>query len=141
MIPRCSFGREVWLMNILHVFDRRPETSFLWFTSPWKTFKHIVWKRYKWYFIGGIIALLFIVFIVLFIYSVPVRIYVLLKLIIYYLALQNEIPIQLLLLWVISKHLQCHLTLIFVKSGLLVQVFIKIGAMPYRFDIPLEPVG
>merc|ERR1719244_843369 len=35
---------------------QRPETSFLWFTSPWKTFKHIVWKRYKWWFIIGIIV-------------------------------------------------------------------------------------
>jgi len=49
----------------------RPETSFLWFTSPWKTLKHIIWKNYKWYFIGGIILLLLVVFIVLFIYSVP----------------------------------------------------------------------
>ena len=54
------------------MFSRRPETSFLWFTSPWKTFKYIVWKNYKWYFIGGLLILLLIVFIVLFIYSVPV---------------------------------------------------------------------
>jgi hypothetical protein len=50
---------------------KRPETSFLWFTSPWKTLKHIIWKQYKWYFIGGIILLLLIAFIILFIYSVP----------------------------------------------------------------------
>ncbi|CAD5119914.1 DgyrCDS8495 [Dimorphilus gyrociliatus] len=26
----------------------RPATSFLWFTSPWKSLKHIIWKSYKW---------------------------------------------------------------------------------------------
>ena len=29
----------------------RPATSFFWFTSPWKSFKYIVWKHYKWYII------------------------------------------------------------------------------------------
>ncbi|KAK6186023.1 hypothetical protein SNE40_008141 [Patella caerulea] len=50
---------------------KRPETSFLWFTSPWKTFKFIVWKRYKWYFIGGILFLIFIALVVLFVYAFP----------------------------------------------------------------------
>ncbi|KAK2145131.1 hypothetical protein LSH36_700g01069 [Paralvinella palmiformis] len=49
----------------------RPDTSFLWFTSPWKTMKHIVWHNYKWYFITGIIILFIIIFIILFIYSMP----------------------------------------------------------------------
>jgi len=49
----------------------RPETSFLWFTSPWKTFKYIVWKNYKWYFITFIILLFLVVFVILFIYAVP----------------------------------------------------------------------
>jgi len=50
---------------------QRPETSFLWFTSPWKTFKHIVWKRYKWWFIIGVLLILLILFIALFIYYTP----------------------------------------------------------------------
>jgi len=50
---------------------KRPETSFLWFTSPWKTFKYIVWKRYKWYFIIGILLILLVAFVVLFFYSIP----------------------------------------------------------------------
>ena len=50
---------------------KRPETSFLWFTSPWKTFKHIIWRRYKWWFIIGLILIFFIIFILLFIYYMP----------------------------------------------------------------------
>ena len=50
---------------------RRPETSFLWFTSPWKTLKFIIWHNYKWYIIGFLLTLILIAFIILFIYSVP----------------------------------------------------------------------
>ena len=50
---------------------KRPETSFLWFTSPWKTLKHIIWKRYKWVFIIGVIVVLLVLFLALFIYSLP----------------------------------------------------------------------
>jgi hypothetical protein len=50
---------------------KRPETSFLWFTSPWKTLKFIIWHNYKWYIIGFFLAIILIAFIVLFIYSVP----------------------------------------------------------------------
>ncbi|XP_022096608.1 dysferlin-like isoform X4 [Acanthaster planci] len=50
---------------------KRPETSFLWFTSPWKTLKFIIWHNYKWYIIGFLLAIILIAFVVLFIYSVP----------------------------------------------------------------------
>ena len=50
----------------------RPATSFLWFTSPWKTFKHIIWRHYKWYIIGSIVVLLLVVIIAIFIYTSPV---------------------------------------------------------------------
>ncbi|CAL8096634.1 unnamed protein product [Calicophoron daubneyi] len=50
---------------------KRPETSFLWITSPWKTFKFIIWKRCKWVFIGIIIAILLGLLIALFIYAIP----------------------------------------------------------------------
>ncbi|THD28228.1 Myoferlin [Fasciola hepatica] len=49
----------------------RPETSFLWFTSPWKTFKFIIWKKCKWIFIGILIAVLLGLLIALFIYAIP----------------------------------------------------------------------
>ena len=50
----------------------RPATSFLWFTSPWKTFKFIIWKYYKWHIIGTIVVILLIVVIIIFIYTAPV---------------------------------------------------------------------
>ena len=50
----------------------RPATSFLWFTSPWKTFKHIIWRHYKWYIIGSIVVLFLVVIIAIFIYTSPV---------------------------------------------------------------------
>ena len=50
----------------------RPATSFLWFTSPWKTFKFIIWKYYKWHIIGTIVVILLIVVIIIFVYTAPV---------------------------------------------------------------------
>eukprot|EP00051_Salpingoeca_urceolata_P011456 m.141941 g.141941 ORF g.141941 m.141941 type:complete len:2152 (+) comp17129_c0_seq1:436-6891(+) len=49
----------------------RPATSFFWLTSPWKTFRYIIWGRYKWYFIVGLIVAVVIAFIVLLMYNVP----------------------------------------------------------------------
>lgn len=64
-------GQEEPNMNPHLDPPKRPETSFLWFTSPWKTFKFIIWRRYKWWFIGFLIVLLLIILIALFIYSFP----------------------------------------------------------------------
>ena len=50
----------------------RPVTSFLWLTSPWKTFRYIIWKNYKWYIILAFIIILLIVTIVVFVYTAPV---------------------------------------------------------------------
>ena len=50
----------------------RPATSFLWFTSPLKTFKHIIWKHYKWHIIGTIVIILLVILLVIFIYTAPV---------------------------------------------------------------------
>uniref|UniRef100_A0A1I8INS1 Ferlin_C domain-containing protein n=1 Tax=Macrostomum lignano TaxID=282301 RepID=A0A1I8INS1_9PLAT len=55
----------------LFTSPRRPETSFLWFTSPWKTFKHIVWKNYKWYILGAFLVVIFGLLLAMFIYAVP----------------------------------------------------------------------
>ena len=51
---------------------RRPETSFLWFTSPWKTIKLLVWDNYKWKCLCLLILLLIILFLFLAIYRIPV---------------------------------------------------------------------
>lgn len=50
----------------------RPATSFLWFTSPWKTFKFIIWKYYKWHIIGTIVVILLVIIIIIFVYTAPV---------------------------------------------------------------------
>ena len=50
----------------------RPATSFLWFTSPLKTFKHIIWKHYKWNIVWGVAIILLVIFLVIIIYTAPV---------------------------------------------------------------------
>ncbi|XP_057307144.1 myoferlin-like [Hydractinia symbiolongicarpus] len=64
-------GREEPNMHPKLEEPNRPDTSFLWFTSPWKTLKYIIWRNYKWYIIGFLIFLIVLAFIVLFLYSVP----------------------------------------------------------------------
>ncbi|BFY97443.1 hypothetical protein BsWGS_00482 [Bradybaena similaris] len=50
---------------------KRPETSFLWFTSPWKTLKFVIWRNYRCLIITTLIVLLLLLLIGLFIYSFP----------------------------------------------------------------------
>uniref|UniRef100_A0A8C8EFE9 Dysferlin n=1 Tax=Otus sunia TaxID=257818 RepID=A0A8C8EFE9_9STRI len=44
----AGMGRDEPNMNPRLEDPKRPETSFLWFTSPYKTLKYILWRRYKW---------------------------------------------------------------------------------------------
>ncbi|KAM5141597.1 myoferlin isoform 3-T3 [Mantella aurantiaca] len=64
-------GRDEPNMNPKLDPPNRPETSFLWFTNPCKTLKFIVWRRFKWIFIGIIVLLLIILFLGIFLYSLP----------------------------------------------------------------------
>lgn len=50
---------------------KRPETSFMWFTSPWKTFKYIVWKNYKWKLLIALLIIFLVILVLLFIYAFP----------------------------------------------------------------------
>ncbi|ESN98172.1 hypothetical protein HELRODRAFT_177417 [Helobdella robusta] len=50
---------------------KRPETSFFWFTSPWKAFKFIIWKKFKWYFITILVVFFIGLFLFLFFYALP----------------------------------------------------------------------
>lgn len=52
-------------------FLSRPDTSFSWFVNPFKCLYHLIWRNYKKYIIIGIILLILIVFLVLFIYTLP----------------------------------------------------------------------
>ncbi|CAF0934963.1 unnamed protein product [Rotaria sordida] len=50
---------------------QRPETSFLWFSSPFRTFKNIIWRKSKWYIIGILLLICFIIFLLLFLWAMP----------------------------------------------------------------------
>jgi len=52
----------------------RPQTSFNWFTNPWMVIKIMIWGRYKWKIIGGLLSLLGIAFLALLIYESPAAI-------------------------------------------------------------------
>ncbi|XP_070210966.1 myoferlin-like isoform X3 [Littorina saxatilis] len=67
----AGLGREEPNANPTLEPPKRPETSFLWFTSPFKTLKFIIWRNYKWVIIGFIVLLFFLLLIALFIYSFP----------------------------------------------------------------------
>uniref|UniRef100_A0A8B9PML9 Dysferlin n=1 Tax=Apteryx owenii TaxID=8824 RepID=A0A8B9PML9_APTOW len=59
-----------WKNN--HQDTERPETSFLWFTSPYKTLKYILWRRYKWVVILAIVLFVLLLFLGIFVYAFPV---------------------------------------------------------------------
>ncbi|NWR17669.1 MYOF protein, partial [Emberiza fucata] len=66
-------GRDEPNMNPKLDLPNRPDTSFLWFTNPCKTMKFIVWRRFKWLFLGLIILLILLLFVAVLLYSLPVR--------------------------------------------------------------------
>jgi len=49
----------------------RPKNSFLWFTSPWKTFRYVVWKNFKWTIILSIVLVIFTIFFLLILWALP----------------------------------------------------------------------
>uniref|UniRef100_A0A7N6BMJ5 C2 domain-containing protein n=1 Tax=Anabas testudineus TaxID=64144 RepID=A0A7N6BMJ5_ANATE len=66
-------GRDEPNMNPKLDLPNRPDTSFFWFTNPCKTMKFIVWRRFRWIFIGVVLLLLVILFLGILFYSLPVR--------------------------------------------------------------------
>ncbi|XP_072247032.1 myoferlin [Leuresthes tenuis] len=64
-------GRDEPNMNPRLDPPNRPDTSFFWFTNPCKTMKFIVWRRFRWIFIGVILLLLVILFLGILFYSLP----------------------------------------------------------------------
>ncbi|XP_062330307.1 myoferlin-like isoform X4 [Osmerus eperlanus] len=64
-------GRDEPNMNPKLDFPKRPDTSFFWFTNPCKTMKFIVWRRFKWIFIGLIILIIVLLFLAILLYSLP----------------------------------------------------------------------
>uniref|UniRef100_A0A665VTS3 Myoferlin like n=1 Tax=Echeneis naucrates TaxID=173247 RepID=A0A665VTS3_ECHNA len=77
-------GRDEPNMNPKLDQPNQPDTSFFWFTNPCKTMKFIVWRRFKWIFIGVILLLLVILFLGILFYSLPVRSFSLLIISLFY---------------------------------------------------------
>lgn len=68
-IPCVGITALSWFFSC---FPRsRPDTSFSWFVSPFKCLYHLIWKNYKKYIIIGFILIILIIFLVLFIYTLP----------------------------------------------------------------------
>ncbi|KTF72063.1 hypothetical protein cypCar_00029355 [Cyprinus carpio] len=49
----------------------RPDTTFLWFLSPLKAIRYLICNRYKWLIIKIVLALLLLMMVGLFLYSMP----------------------------------------------------------------------
>ncbi|XP_059215641.1 myoferlin [Centropristis striata] len=64
-------GRDEPNMNPRLEPPNRPDTSFFWFTSPCKTMRFIVWRRFKWFFLAAILLLLVLLFLGILFYSLP----------------------------------------------------------------------
>lgn len=67
----CAKARKEPNQNPKLEKPKRPATSFAWFSSPFKSFRYIIWKKYKWYIIGFLVFLILAAFIVLMIYAFP----------------------------------------------------------------------
>ncbi|XP_031699126.1 myoferlin-like isoform X3 [Anarrhichthys ocellatus] len=64
-------GRDDPNMNPKLDPPNRPETSFFWFTNPCKTMKFIVWRRFRWLFIGLVFLTIVGLFFAIMLYSLP----------------------------------------------------------------------
>ncbi|XP_028983374.1 myoferlin [Betta splendens] len=64
-------GRDEPNMNPKLDPPKRPDTSFFWFTNPLKSMKFIIWRRFRWIFIGVILLLLVLLFLGILFYSLP----------------------------------------------------------------------
>ncbi|XP_078455741.1 dysferlin-like isoform X2 [Lampetra planeri] len=67
----AGVGRDEPNMNPRLEDPNRPETSFLWFSSPCKTLRYIVWRRYKWLFLGSLLLMLGLLFLAVFLFAFP----------------------------------------------------------------------
>ncbi|XP_060103205.1 dysferlin [Heteronotia binoei] len=67
----AGLGRDEPNMNPKLEDPKRPETSFLWFTSPYKTLKYILWRRFKWVFLILLLVFIVLLFLGIFIYAFP----------------------------------------------------------------------
>ncbi|KAM3857522.1 LOW QUALITY PROTEIN: dysferlin [Diretmus argenteus] len=67
----AGVGRDEPNMNPHLEEPQRPDTSFLWFSSPYKTLKFILWRKFKWVIILFLILFLVFLFFGVFLYAFP----------------------------------------------------------------------
>lgn len=54
-----------------YFLSSRPDTSLLWFLTPFKAVKHLICNQYKWLTIKIVTALLLLALLAIFLYSMP----------------------------------------------------------------------
>ncbi|XP_078421454.1 myoferlin-like [Cetorhinus maximus] len=64
-------GRDEPNMNPKLEPPNRPDTSFLWFRSPFKAMKHIVWRKYRWWVICAVLLVVPVIFLVALLHAIP----------------------------------------------------------------------
>ncbi|XP_067857650.1 myoferlin-like [Heptranchias perlo] len=64
-------GRDEPNMNPRLEAPNRPDTSFLWFRSPFKVMKHVVWRKYKWWIICVLLLVVPVIFFLSLLNSFP----------------------------------------------------------------------
>ncbi|XP_061619874.1 dysferlin isoform X3 [Phyllopteryx taeniolatus] len=67
----AGLGRDEPNVNPHLEEPRRPETSFLWFSSPYKTMRFILWRRFKWFIVLFLVLVFILLFLGVFLYSFP----------------------------------------------------------------------
>ncbi|XP_069028203.1 dysferlin isoform X3 [Embiotoca jacksoni] len=67
----AGHGRDEPNMNPHLEEPQRPDTSFLWFSSPFKTLKFVLWRRFKWFIVLFLILFFILLFLGVFLYAFP----------------------------------------------------------------------
>ncbi|CAF1400273.1 unnamed protein product [Rotaria magnacalcarata] len=49
----------------------RPKTSFLWFTSPWKVFRYVLWRNYKWTLLLTVVIFITLICLLIGLWTLP----------------------------------------------------------------------
>jgi len=64
-------GRDEPNLNPTLDPPNRPATSFAWFSSPFKSLRYILWRRFKWKIIAFLVIVLLVALVALFFYAAP----------------------------------------------------------------------
>lgn len=72
IFPNSSWASVGVTVSMNLFFYSRPATSFAWFSSPFKSLRYILWRRFKWKIIAFLVIVLVVALVVLFFYAAPV---------------------------------------------------------------------